>query len=115
MRNRLTQAIPWFLSFFVALIVAAFQYRYLHHDAFDVTLQLSLSLLNLRQPPLRADLPWRDKLKWVAFSTAERIVPLLGRGGRGGLGGLEYLASAYLRQLRQRYETQPAASNAHAA
>ncbi len=112
MRNRLTQAIPWFLSFFVALIVAAFQYRYLHHDASDVTLRLSLSLLNLRQPPLRADLPWRDNLKWAVLSTAERIVLLL---GLGDLGGLEYLASAYLRQLRQRYETQRHASNADAA
>mgnify|MGYP000918732573 CR=1 FL=1 len=103
MRNRPTQTIPLFLSLLVAFLVAAFQYQYLHLDASSVVSQLSMSLLSLKPPPLRADLPWRDKLEWVALSATERIVPLL------GLGGPEYLALAYLRQLRQRYETQAAA------
>ena len=109
MRNRLTQAIPLITSIFVAIIVAVIQYGCLDLDAFGVASQLSQSLLNLRQPPLRSDLPWRDKLKWVGLSTFERITPFL------GLGGFEYPSSMYLRQLRQRYETQRAASNANAA
>lgn len=104
MRNRPTQqAIQLFLPLLVVIIFTTFQSQYLHLDAFSVASQLSISLLTLKPPPLRADLPWRDKLKWVTLSATERIVLLL------GLGGLEYLVSVYLRQLRQRYETQAAA------
>jgi hypothetical protein len=100
MRNRpIQQVIQLIPSLLVVIIFAAFQYQYLHLDAFSVASQLSMSLLTLKPPPLRADLPWRGKLEWVVLSTAERIAPL------ARLGGLEHLVSGHLRQLRQRYET----------
>ena len=99
MCNQLTQTIQLIPSILVAIAVAAIHIALLHREASGAALQLSLTLLNLRQPPLRAGLPWRCKLEWVTLSTAERSIPFV------GLGGFEYPALLYLQQLRRRYET----------
>ena len=100
MRNQLTQTIRLIPSILVAIAVAAIQVALLHREAFGTASQLSLTLLNLQPPPLRAGLPWRYKLEWVTLSTVERIIPFV------GLGGFEYPTLFYLQQLRRRYETE---------
>lgn len=95
----MTRAIPSVSSILVTLFTAAIRYYALHHNAFDVAAWISLTLPKL-QSPLRAGLPWRDKLKWISLSTIEHTVPFI------HLNGFEPAALAYLRQLRQPYETE---------
>ena len=99
MRDRLTQSIPLLLAILVATAVAAIQYALLHHDPLGTVSRLSLTLLNLRQPSLRAGLSWRQKLEWAMLSTAEDITPAI------GLGGFEVPLAIHIRQLRRSYET----------
>lgn len=96
----MTRAIPSISSILVTLFAAAIRYYALHHNAFDVAVWVSLTLPKL-QSPLRAGLPWGDKLKWISLSTIEQTVPFI------HLSGFDHIALTYLRQLRQPYEEEP--------